>query len=81
MRAPGQRGEAVHRALDDRRRRQIEAVHGFAAWKKTSGFCAEPRSTGWSGDSARARVRRDEPLVDHRAEIVVAERLDLLQLV
>ena len=25
------------------------------AWKKTSGFCAVPRRTGWSGVSARAR--------------------------
>ena len=28
------------------------------AWKKTSGFWAEPRSTGWSGERARARWAR-----------------------
>jgi hypothetical protein len=50
------------------------------AWKKTSGFWAVPRSTGRLGFSA-ARRCRDQLLVDQRAQVVVVEQRDLVDLV
>jgi hypothetical protein len=32
-----------------------QELQASRAWKKASGFCAVPRTTGWSGVSARAR--------------------------
>ena len=54
----------VHGLLHDRRQGVVEGVAASRAWKKASGFCAVPRSTGRSGVIARRGVRQPAP---HRA--------------
>ena len=49
-------------------------------WKYTSGFCELPRSTGWSGLSARC-LRDDQFLVDQFADGVGRDVRDFVDLV
>ena len=59
-------------------------VEGFAAsraWKKTSGFCAVPRRTGWSGVSAPPRCAPRRSSSISAAESSSESVLDLRDLV
>ena len=81
MRASRERGEAVHRALHDVRRRVVVAVDGLAALEEDVRVLRRSAQHGTVGrQPARAR-RVDEAVVDHRPDDRGVERRDLLQLV
>ena len=52
--ASGQRGESIHRALDDRRDHRVEGVRSLDPGRRRRVLC-DARTTGRSGSSARAR--------------------------
>jgi len=78
---PNQFGETVHRLLDDRRRRIVERVAGFAGLEEYVGILRRAPQHGPIRVHRAVAVILDQLLVDHRQDIVVAQQLDLVHLV
>jgi hypothetical protein len=81
MGTAGQIGELVHRALDDVGHLQVEGVRRLPCLEEDVRVLrgtAQHRVV--RGQCPRA-VRVHEPIVDHRSEVPVVERLDLVDLV
>ena len=73
--------QGVHRLLDDRRRVRVERVHGLARLEvgvRVLGGATDERPVGRERPAA---MGVDELLGDERAQVVVGERLDRVQLV
>ena len=66
VRAPRERGEAIHRALHDRRRLVVEAVDRLAPLEEGVGVLRRPAQHRAVGRQAPRAVRLDEAVVDHR---------------
>ncbi len=77
----GQRGEAIHALLHDAGKASNQGFCASRHWKKVSGFCAVPRSTGCSGDRARWRWASISGWSSRACSVLLGEWYDLGDLV
>ena len=77
----GQLGERLHRALDDRRARVVEAVRGLARLKEHVRVLRRAAQDRPVGRQPAPAMREDRRFRDQRAQVVVAELLDFRDLV
>jgi hypothetical protein len=81
VRAPGVAGDLVHDVLHDRGRAGVERVHGLARLEVHVGVLRRPPHERVLGRQGAGPVLAHEGLGDHRAEHLVVDELDGVQLV
>jgi hypothetical protein len=63
----------LHGLVDDRRAVAVERTRALTGLKKTSGFCAVPRITGWSCVRASERPIEHQFEIDHPPHVITRQ--------